>query len=374
MARIGGDEFAVLFPKADEALLTRSATTILEAMSAAITSFDRIIKPQISIGGAIGSVKDGAEALRQDADLALYRAKQTHRGDYVTFKPEMRRTAQARACAIGTVDAALSEERVIPWYQPIVRIADGCVTGLEALARVRDTDGQILSIGNFPEALEDHRTATRLTERMLNRIASEVTVWRGKGLVVPRLAVNVGTADFRRLDIRRLLAEFGEKTGLDPSYMSIEVTESVFLGRNTEDITRTLRRLREDGVAIVLDDFGTGFAALSHLASFPVDVIKIDRSFTMRMTQAGAEAAITSTLVELAQKLGIEVVAEGVETEEQLELLRQWGCHKVQGYLFSRPLPALDVAHLMRSVGLDARLSDADGSRRVASLIRSATS
>ena len=105
-----------------------------------------------------------------------------------------------------------------------------------------------------------------------------------------------------------------------------------------------------------------------------MDVIKIDRSFTMRMTQAGAEAAITSTLVELAQKLGIEVVAEGVETEEQLELLRQWGCHKVQGYLFSRPLPALDVAHLMRSVGLDARLSDADGSRRGASVIRSATS
>lgn len=351
VARIGGDEFAIIFADTSTADLKRCSEKIIEAIEPTLALFGTSVRPQVSIGGALSQYGDHPDILRQNADLALYRAKQTQRGGYVEFAPDMREAVNRRTCAISMVDAALNDNRIIPWYQPVIRLSDGRISAVEALARIQSVEGRIHSIGEYAEALDDHRTGARLTQKMLDRISADVTAWRDGGAIIPRIAINAGMPDFRRPDLYQRLECFARESGIDFPGLILEITETVFLSRNADDVTRTVNRLRDQGVIVALDDFGTGYASLSHLRSLPVDIIKLDRSFTACILEGGTDEAITASIVELAHKLGIEVVAEGVETEAQLSKLTEWGCHKVQGYLFSRPLPAKDSVDFIRVHG-----------------------
>ena len=228
----------------------------------------------------------------------------------------------------------------------MVELASGTVTGLEALARV-GRGQRVESIGAYAPALEEPRTAVRLTARMLDRIEADVRAWRSAGLEAPRIALNAGSADFQHGRLEAMILAACERAAIAPDRIALEVTESVFLSRGADLVHRTAERLRDLGVAIALDDFGTGYASLAHLATFPVDLIKIDRSFTARIAEPGARSVISGALIDLARKLGITVIAEGVETDRQLQRLARLGCHHVQGYLFSPPLPPDGVRELL---------------------------
>lgn len=356
VARIGGDEFGVLLSgPVDAAALEILAAGILSAMQPSHLFKESTLKPIVSVGGAIrGSIETG-EDLRQSADLALYHAKENRRGGYVLFHHDLKSAITARTVAIGTVDEALVAGDVLAYYQPVVELATGRISGLEALARVRRPDG-VHSIGAFADALQDRRTATRLTARMLERIEADVIGWRSAGIAVPRIAFNVGALDFQEGKIEALVMSACERAGIEPSQFAMEVTESVFLSRGANLVSETAARLRAHGIIVALDDFGTGHASLAHLGTFPVDVIKMDRSFVMRMNDDGPGAVIAAALIDLAHKLGIQVVAEGVEREAQRNQLVALGCEMAQGYLFSPAVPASDIGRLLLSFRSPANL------------------
>ena len=351
VARVGGDEFAVLLPGfVDAEALRRLAEGVLAAMQPWDRFKESTLKPIVSIGGAIRRSTDTNEDLRQAADLALYHAKENSRGGYVLYHEDMKSAITARTISVGTVDEALVAGDILAFYQPVVELATGRISGLEALARVRRPDG-VHSIGAFAEALQDRRTATRLTARMLERIEADIIGWRNAGITVPRIAFNVGTLDFQEGAIESMVLSTCERAGIAPSQFAMEVTESVFLSRGANLVSETATRLRARGIIVALDDFGTGHASLAHLGTFPVDIIKMDRSFILRMNDGGPGAVVAAALIDLAHKLGIQVIAEGVEREAQLDQLIRLGCEKAQGYFFSPALSPTDVGRLLSSFG-----------------------
>ena len=349
VARVGGDEFAVLVPApVSTERLDALAEDILAAMQPWILFKGNTLKPTVSIGGAVRGFEQDPEQLRQSADLALYQAKAVFRGGYLLYRNAMKTAITTRTAAVNTVDEALIAGDVFAWYQPVVELSTGRVSALEALARVRRGDA-VHSIGEFADALQDRRTATRLTACMLERIEADIVGWRKAGIEVPRIGFNVGALDFQEGAIEPMILSLCERAGIEPWQFAMEVTESVFLSRGANIVSETAARLRARGIIVALDDFGTGHASLAHLGTFPVDVIKMDRTFVMRMDDGGPGAVIAAALIDLAHKLDIQVIAEGVEHKEQLDRLMALGCDKAQGYLFSRALPPGDIGRLVSS-------------------------
>ena len=343
VARVGGDEFAVvILVPTDAEALERLAEAILKAMQPWTLFKGQALRPGVSIGGALRGSHVDAETLHQSADLALYQAKATRRGGYLLFHDGFRSSITARTVAVNLVDDALTAGDVFAYYQPVIELETGRVSAFEALARVR-VGKTVVSIGDFAEALHDRRTATRLTACMLKRIEADIVAWRAAGATVPRIGFNVGALDFQDGAIESMILATCERAGIAPSQLAMEVTESVFLSRGANIVSETAARLRARGIIVALDDFGTGHASLAHLGTFPVDVIKMDRSFVMRMADQGPGAVIAAALIDLAHKLDIQVVAEGVEHEAQLDQLTALGCEKAQGFLFSRALAPTEV-------------------------------
>jgi EAL domain-containing protein (putative c-di-GMP-specific phosphodiesterase class I) len=238
---------------------------------------------------------------------------------------------------IRDLEAALSDDRVVTYYQPIVRIDSRDIVGLEALARLRNSDGDIIAASYFQEALKERRVARRLTDKVLGHVAADLRTWLDLGIPFQHAGINVTTADFQGEELAdRITAAFG-KQGVPLSHVVLEVTETVFFGGSDSLVTESVRRLRSRGLRVALDDFGTGYASLTHLQTFPVDVIKIDKCFTERLVGDPAGEVVVAALIDIARKLGMRTVAEGVETEEQAKRLQELGCTLGQGFLFYRP-------------------------------------
>lgn len=361
--RIGGDEFAVLVRGCrTPADLDRVATRVLEAMWEPIAHQGRTIAPSVTIGGALATPDGGAERMRRDADLALYKAKETRRGSYVGYRPGLMSSITRRTEQVRALDQLLGIGAVVPWYQPVVDLATGRLTGFEALARIRTPEGLLASVSAYRFGLDDPRNASRLTGTMMEQVAADLSAWSAAGVDVPLVGLNLTTADLLSDDLEvRLSRAFGSR-GIPFERLVMEVTETVFLSSGTDQVGRTLRRLAEIGTGISLDDFGTGYASLTHLVTFPVDCIKIDRSFVARLSTDRASEAVVSSMLDLAAKLGLDVVAEGIESEENRRRLVELGCPYGQGYVFSRPIPARDVPDF---VGLFGRAEKLHGPRRL---------
>jgi EAL domain-containing protein (putative c-di-GMP-specific phosphodiesterase class I) len=225
----------------------------------------------------------------------------------------------------------------------------GEIIGLEALARMRMPDGRVVSAGEFQPALADPRIAYRLTDLMLASVARDIRTWLDAGLPMQHVGINVTTGDFQRGDLQGRIVDAFARAGVPLKHIILEVNEAVYMGGEDRQVAKSIEALRRMGVVVALDDFGTGFASLTHLLSFPVDVIKIDKSFVDRLVVDTSSAVIVSSIIEIAAKLGMKVVAEGVETAEQAEVLVGLGCRLGQGYLYSRPHPAADVTTLLHS-------------------------
>jgi len=355
--RIGGDEFAVLLPGCDKAgQLRGTASAILAAMQGPPLDCEgTTIVPSVTIGGAIAG-EDGADSvtLRQNADFALYHAKETRRGGYVRFRAGLRTSMTRRIQTIRTVDEALSAGRLVPYYQPIVRLDTGEITGMEALARLRLDDGRVVAAAEFQDALLDPKLAYRISSQMLATVPADMAQWLREGLPIRYIGINVTSADFQKGDLVQRIVKAFERAQLPLEHLVVEITEQVIMGGRRDGVARTMAALRERGILVSLDDFGTGFASLTHLLDFPVDAIKIDRSFVGNIDGGKRSGAIVEALIGIAGRLGMRLVAEGIESESQARRLAAMGCPLGQGYHYSRPMPAEAVAAFVRSVGRPA--------------------
>lgn len=351
--RIGGDEFAVLLPRGTRAAEMRAvACGILAAMAAPLEHDGHGIVPSVTIGAALAG-EDGKDCvtLRQNADFALYHAKETRRGGYVRFKDGLRTSMTQRLQTRRDVDLALNEGRIVAYYQPVIRLDTDEIVGVEALARMRLPDGRIASAGEFRDAMEDPKVAQRVTSQMLAAVAADMAAWQQAGVPFQHVGVNVTSADFERGDLVQRIVRAMERTGASPRQLVIEITERVFTGGRKEGVARTIEALRGRGIAVALDDFGTGFASLTHLLDFPIDIIKIDRSFVAAAQSSTRSSVIVEAMVGIAHRLGMRIITEGIETQAQAEWLQSMGCRLGQGFLYAQALPAAFTAELLQRFG-----------------------
>jgi diguanylate cyclase (GGDEF)-like protein len=336
--RIGGDEFAIIL-QSPAALrdLDGTAALILQALMKPMDCGGHIVVPRATVGGAVLSAGElSAERVRQNADFALYHAKESGRGGFVRYWPGIGTNMTRRLSAVRDVDAALRENRIEAYYQPVVLIGTGEVVGLEALCRMRIGE-QIISAAQFHEATTDVHVATELTARMMALVAADIRGWLDLGIPFQHVGINVSSADMHGAVDGVLEAAFAAHA-VPLRHVILEVTESVYMGRGDGIVQKAVEALRAKGLKVALDDFGTGFASLTHLMTVPVDIIKIDKSFVDRLAPGDASMAIIEGLIRIAEKLDIRVVAEGIETEAQAACLQSLGCRLGQGYLFSRAL------------------------------------
>lgn len=347
--RLGGDEFAVLLPDCGtEADMASAAHGLIEMLRTPFVFGDQSIVPYVTIGGALFE-DDGqsAETLCQNADFALYHGKAENRGGFVQFHQGMRTAMTCRVQSIRDLDEGLTDGRIFCAYQPIVRIDTGEIVGVEALARLRTPDGRVITAGAFQEAMTDPRVATRLTDHILREVAADVRRWLDIGIPFQHVGVNVTGTDFRAgcLD-KRIEAAFAA-VNVPLRHVILEVNETVYMGGHGNGVARAAESLRSKGMRVALDDFGTGHASLTHLLDFPVDIIKIDKSFVDRIVEDRPSLAIVEALVDVARKLDMRIVAEGIETAEQAERLLSLGCMLGQGYRYARPVPAETATELL---------------------------
>lgn len=363
IARLGGDEFGALIENvANEDELVGHANAILQRMREPFVHAGRILDCHVTIGAALLSADDeSADDLLKNADIALYVAKGSNRGSPTVFRPDHRGAMQQRQTMINLARMAISERRIVPFYQPKVALAEGRVHGFEALLRWRHPREGIQLPATISAAFEDLDVAAAISDQMIDQVISDMRSWLDQGLAFGHVAVNAAAAEFRRDNFAESVLERLERAQVPVKYFQLEVTETVFLGRGAEYVGRALKLLDDAGASIALDDFGTGYASLRHLKQFPVHVIKIDQSFVRNMDTDPDDAAIISAVLNLGRSLDIGVVAEGVEAAAHAQRLRELGCQFGQGFLYSAAVAAADVPVLLRSRWL-AEASDAPAS------------
>jgi diguanylate cyclase (GGDEF)-like protein/PAS domain S-box-containing protein len=346
--RLGGDEFVVLIPECGD---PRHVGTIIESISQTLEKpFEIYGKPAYvaaSVGIAIapGDGRDVDELL-SNADLALYRAKSGGRGRAVFFHNSMRSEAEARRNIDIDLRRAYANAELELYYQAQVRLADSRVVGAEALLRWR-RGGAVVAPGAFIDALSESSIATEVGNWIVRTACETSATWRSKGLAPVRVAVNLFPTQFYDSSFVSEVQKALLDTRLPPEGLELEITEKIALKSDAATFA-ILHKLRDMGVRLALDDFGTGYGSLNCLIKMPLTHIKIDQSFVRKIPDQTNSTAIVRSLIEMAHRIGLEVIAEGVESIEQANFLRSEGCDEAQGFLFARPLPAGDFEALLR--------------------------
>ncbi len=350
LARLGGDEFAAVIEGDDDVQqVIARVQAALRVVREPLAHEGRILDCQATAGGSLFP-GDGATAaeLLKTADIALYAAKAQTRGSLLTFQPQMRADLQRRSSMLSIARDAVRDDRIVPHYQPKVALDTGHVCGFEALLRWRHATLGAQPPATIAAAFEDYELAVGLSERMLEGIVGDMRRWLDDGVEFGRIAFNLSPAEFRREDLAdRILGRLA-RAQVPVERLELEVTETVFVGRGAEYVATTLETFSRAGVHIALDDFGTGYASLTHLKAFPVHTIKIDKSFVSNLDSDPGDAAIIDAVVALGHRLGMSVVAEGVETAAQARYLLAQGCDMAQGYLFGKSVPRARVPDALR--------------------------
>jgi diguanylate cyclase len=278
----------------------------------------------------------------------MYQAKENGRQSYQFFRQEMNVRAVARQSIEEDLRHALDRKQFALHYQPKIKLATGRITGVEALLRWTHPTRGSVSPAQFVPIAEDSGLILPIGSWVLREACIDAKAWIEAGLPMGTISVNVSAIEFRNEDFLKELFSTLNETGLDPRCLELEVTESVLM-KNAEVATSILQSVREKGVRVAIDDFGTGYSSLSYLRRFPLDAIKIDQSFVRQIANSPDEATIVTAIITMGQSLGLRVIAEGVETPEALEFLQAQQCDEAQGYYFSRPIPAEELATLLKS-------------------------
>ena len=345
VGRLGGDEFAIILSNLASA---QDANLVAQKIMVGFKEPIELDSAEIYVTASIGITLFPSDSMNPDelirnADTAMYRAKEVGRNSYQFYTPEMNARALEALSMENSLRRALERNEFILYYQPKASIQNGKIVGVEALLRWQHPERGLVSPGQFMPVLEETGLIVEVGEWVLRAVCAQIRDWERAGIAPPPVAVNLSGRQFNASDLGGAVRAILLESGVAPGLIELEITESSLM-INTENAARTLEFLSDLGVGLSIDDFGTGYSSLSYLKRFPLDALKIDRSFVRDITSDSDDAAITRAVISMAHSLGLEVVAEGVETIEQLVLLAGDGCDQIQGYYFSRPLPADECA------------------------------
>ena len=349
VARAGGDEFVLILAEAE------SENDVVVAMGrilAAVSGQYQVAGHELHVSCSIGASlypRDGRDAgsLLKNADAAMYRAKEGGRNRFQFYQEEMNARLRERLSLETKLRHALERDELELYYQPQISLNSGAIVGVEALLRWRHPQLGLVLPAQFIAIAEDTGLIVPIGEWVLESACAQARAWQDAGLPRLRLAVNISARQFRHKGLVDAIGRVLERTGLEAGLLEVEVTESMAM-HDPEETIRLLDGLKERGLRIALDDFGTGFSSLSYLKRFPIDVLKIDQSFVSGIACDRSDAAIVRTVIGLARSLGLQTIAEGVETAEQGGLLHAWACDDAQGYHFSMPLCTEEATALMQ--------------------------
>ena len=353
VARVAGDEFCIALTGVNTTHAAGEvAQKILDSFAHnPITIGDSEIFITLSIGISIYPV-DGVNTttLLKNADAALHQAKSEGRNNFQYYATQMNASAWHRLKLETELRRALEREEFLLHYQPKVDMESGKIVGMEALLRWQSPERGLVAPGEIIPLLEETGLILPVGEWVLRAACKQARAWQTAGLPGVRIAVNLSTQQFRQPDFANLVLGILKENGLDPALgtIELELTESLLMN-NAAGAVETLVKLRQAGIQFSIDDFGTGYSSLSYLKRFPISSLKIDQSFVRDLSIDRDDKAIVAAIIALGHSLGLNVIAEGVETTAQLELLRKKGCNEMQGYLFSRPVPAAEMTELLRS-------------------------
>ena len=349
VARLSGDEFVVILTEHEDQKLTVDVVQrLMDSVAQPVMLGIKEFFVTCSIGVAVYPT-DGAPAdsLIEHADIAMYRAKKLGRNNFQFYTPSMNEEATERVRIESALRNALEREEFVLHYQPQVDLASGEIVGMEALIRWQHPEMGMVAPNRFIGVAEETGLIVQIGAWVMREACRQNKAWQQAGLGRLRVAVNLSA---RQFGAPNLVADIGDvlrETGLAPDCLEIELTESLFMSDVTLAV-ELLHAMKNLGIKLSIDDFGTGYSSLSYLSRFPIDVLKIDRSFVAAITRDSNDAAIVASIVALAHNLKLAVIAEGVETEDQLDYLRRHGCDQMQGYFFSRALPAREFEALVR--------------------------
>ncbi|MFC5511249.1 EAL domain-containing protein [Massilia jejuensis] len=348
VARLSGDEFVVIVSeRGDQELTPDIVARVMNAVAQPVMLGTKEFFVTCSIGVAVyPSESTNVDNLIEHADIAMYRAKKLGRNNFQFYTPAMNEESLERVRIESALRNAVERDEFVLYYQPQIDIKSGKIVGMEALIRWQHPELGMVPPGRFISIAEETGMIVAIGAWVLRTACAQNKAWQDAGFDRLRVAVNLSARQFGASDLIENLATVLRDTGLEPKYLEIELTESLFMSDITPAVD-LLHRMKALGVNLSIDDFGTGYSSLSYLSRFPIDVLKIDRSFVADITRDANDEAIVTSIIALAHNLKLAVIAEGVETGEQLDYLRRHGCDEMQGYYFSKPLPAHEFEQLM---------------------------
>lgn len=349
IAHLGGDEFALLLPKidrVDEAM--RVAEKVLEVIRSPFSLGERILHTTTSIGIALCPIDgEDSQLLLKNADTALNRAKELGRNNYQLYTAAMNDRTLERFALENSMRKGLENDEFIVHYQPQIDLHTGEIVGMEALARWIHPDFGMVPPMEFIPLAEETGFIVQLGELVLRKACRQNKQWQDEGHRPIKIAVNLSAKQFLQQNLVTVIQEILRETGLEPKYLELEITESLLMN-DTDAAIEALQKLKDMGLQISIDDFGTGYSSLSRLKKLPIHTLKIDRSFICDIPADSDGSSIATAIINMAHSLKLKAIAEGVETTEQMNFLRTLKCDEMQGFVFSRPLPAEDATELLK--------------------------
>ncbi|MBF0380241.1 MAG: EAL domain-containing protein [Magnetococcales bacterium] len=349
VSRLGGDEFTVILTDIDDGKgVAKIASKIIFSLQKTVAIQEHNVHVGASIGIALYP-DDGEDfdTINKHADVAMYHAKDSGRGNFKFYKDEMNAKSSSRMKLENELHDALEDDQFVLHFQPKLDIESGTIRGMEALVRWQRSDGSMVPPFQFIPLAEEIGLIIPMGKRILEMACSFNKYLLDVEKIPLKVAVNLSPRQFQQVDIHQMVESVLKDTGLPAEYLELEVTESMMMD-DSEQATSILNQFRDLDLSISMDDFGTGYSSLSYLKKFPIHTLKIDQSFVRDLTIDSDDAAIVSAIVSMAKSLKLRVVAEGVETVEQLEFLKNIGCQELQGYLISRPIPAEEFSRFLK--------------------------
>lgn len=349
VARQGGDEFIILLPNIPDPNHSEIvAKSILESLIKPYV----IQRNELHISASIGisifpNDSEDVSTLMKMSDTAMYHAKESGRNNYQRFRPELNAHAEAKHKMLLQLKQAITNNEFELYYQPIVDIRTNKLLCLEALMRWNHPELGFVQPSEFIPLAEETGLILTMGDWVINAGCTQMKTWQDMGYDIPHLAVNLSVRQFYQRGMIGQITKVLEETGLDGKFLELEITEGILM-ENTDELIATMYKIKDMGVKISVDDFGTGYSSLSYIKSFPIDTLKIDRSFVMDISTDPGDAAIVKAIIALGHSLQMNVLAEGVETQEQLDFLKKEGCDCYQGYYFSKPLPASAITAFLQ--------------------------
>ncbi|MBD2120718.1 EAL domain-containing protein [Trichocoleus sp. FACHB-262] len=351
LAHLSEDQFAIALTDLPcLETVVKLSQLILSTLAKPFALEGGLIRITASVGITINELgeRQGVEPLLQQAHMALYRAQQQGRGQYQFYCPEIAAQLQDRLALENELYGALERQEMRVYYQPLIDLQSGELTAVEALVRWQHPTLGLVSPAKFIPIAEANGLIVPLGEWVLRTACAQSRAWQLAGFPAMRMSVNLSARQLEQPNLVDMIRQVLVETGLEAAYLELEVTESALMVELERSID-TLKQLQGLGILLALDDFGTGYSSLNYLKQFPVSLLKIDRSFVQDILSNPDSAAVSDAIIALAKSLRLSITAEGIETEEQLDYLRQRGCHEGQGFYFSRPVPAAKLTQMLES-------------------------